>query len=88
LGSIGGSNLGSARDSIKESSLTTKASNVLEVVAIRCPVNVVVWIKFEIHVAIFTQNLKLSILRLPLIASQTLPGAPSNQIEQTGSIKE
>jgi hypothetical protein len=35
----------------------------------------------------FIQNLKLSILRLPLIVSQTLPGAPSNQTEQTGSIK-
>ena len=51
LGSIGGSNLGSAGDSSKESSLTTKASNVLEVVVIRSPVVVVVWIKFETHFA-------------------------------------
>jgi hypothetical protein len=34
LGSIGGSNLGSARDSTKESSLTSKAFNVLGAVAI------------------------------------------------------
>ncbi len=61
----------------------------LEVVATLCPVNVVVWIKFEIHFAKFyTEVKKLSILRLPLIvSSQTLPGVPSNQTEQTGSIK-
>jgi len=53
LGSIGGSNLGSTGDSIKELSLTTKASNVLEVIAIRSPVDVVVWIKFETHFAKF-----------------------------------
>ena len=34
LGSIGGSNLGSAGDSTKESSLTSKAFNVLGVVGI------------------------------------------------------
>jgi len=46
--------LGSAGDSTKESSLTTKASNVLEVIAIRSPVIVVaVWIKFETHFAKF-----------------------------------
>jgi hypothetical protein len=58
LVSIGGSNLGSAGDSIKESSLTTKAPNVLEVIAIRCPVNVVVWIEFKIHFAKFYTKLK------------------------------
>jgi hypothetical protein len=34
LGSVGGSNVGSAGDSNKESSLTSKAFNVLGVVAI------------------------------------------------------
>jgi hypothetical protein len=53
LGSIGGSNLESAGDSTKELSLTTKASNVLEVVAIHSLVDVVVWIKFETHFAKF-----------------------------------
>jgi hypothetical protein len=58
LGSIGGSNLGSAGDSIKESSLTTKASNVLGVIAIRCPAIVVDWIEFEIHFANFYREVK------------------------------
>jgi hypothetical protein len=49
LGLIGGSNLGSAGDSSKESSLTTKASIVLEVVAIRIPVVVFVGFGFKIH---------------------------------------
>ena len=51
LGSIGGSNLGSAGDSTKESSLTTKAFNVLGVVAILKPVNVFMGIKFKTHFA-------------------------------------
>jgi hypothetical protein len=40
LGSIGSSNLGSAGDSTTESSLTSKAFNVLEVVVILRPVDV------------------------------------------------
>jgi hypothetical protein len=49
LGSIVGSNLESAGDSSKESPLTTKAFNVLEVVAIRIPVVVFVGIDFKIQ---------------------------------------
>jgi hypothetical protein len=51
LGSIGGSNLGSAGDSTKESSFTSKAFNVLGVVAILRPVKVFVGIKFKTHFA-------------------------------------
>ncbi len=51
LGSISGSNLGSAGDSTKESSLTTKAFNVLGVVAILRPVDVFKGIKFKTHFA-------------------------------------
>ncbi len=88
LGSIGGSNLGSTGDSIKESSLTTKASNVLEVVAIRSPVVVVVWIIFEIQFAKFYTEVKTIYLAATAdVSCRTLPGAPSNQTEQTGSIK-
>jgi hypothetical protein len=53
LGSIGGSNLGSAGDSTIESSLTSKAFNVLGVVAILRPVGVLVGIKFKTHFAKF-----------------------------------
>ncbi len=58
MGSICSSNVGSAGDSIKESSLATKDYNVLEVVATLCPVNVVVWIKLEIHFAKFYMEVK------------------------------
>jgi hypothetical protein len=51
LGSIGGSNLGSAWDSTKESFTTYKAFNVLWVVAILRPADVFVGIKFKTHFA-------------------------------------
>ncbi len=54
LGSIGGSNLGSAGDSTKESSLTSKAFNVLGVVVIHRPVDVLKGIKFKTQ---FAKNL-------------------------------
>jgi hypothetical protein len=56
LGSIGGSNLGSAGDSTTESSLTSKAFNVLGVVVILRPVDVFKGIKFKTHFAkIYTE---------------------------------
>jgi hypothetical protein len=51
LGSIGSPNFGSAGDSSKESSLTSKAFNILEVIAILRPVDVFVGIKFKTHFA-------------------------------------
>ena len=66
LGSIGGSNLGSAGDSTKESSLTSKAFNVLGVVAILRPVDVFKGIKFKTH---FAKNLHGNYFILPLIFS-------------------
>ncbi len=54
LGSIGGSNIGSVRESTKESSLTSKAFNVLGVVVILRPVDVLKGIKFKTN---FAKNL-------------------------------
>jgi hypothetical protein len=52
LGLIGGSNLGLAGNSTKESSFTTsKAINVLGVIAILRPVDVFMGIKFKTHSA-------------------------------------
>ena len=71
--------MGSSGDSIKESSLTTKASNVLEVVVIRCLVVVVVWIKFEIHFAKFYAEVK--IIYLAATADRFLPNSPRSSFQ-------
>jgi hypothetical protein len=56
LGSIGGSNLGPPGTLFQESSLTSKAFNVLGVVVILRPVNVLKGIKFKTHFAkIYTE---------------------------------
>ena len=65
---IGGSNLGSTGDSTKESTLTSKASSVLGVVAILGPVDVCIGIKFETHFAKSVTRY-LNYLSLPLTFS-------------------
>jgi hypothetical protein len=50
-------NLGSAGDSTKESSLTSKAFNVLGVIAILKPVEVFVGIKFKTHFVKMLHNI-------------------------------
>jgi hypothetical protein len=83
LVSIGGSNLGSAGDSFKVSSFTTKASNVLEVIAIRSPVVVVIWIKFETHFAkSVTRYLNYLVRHGPFFIELSQELLPTKQNEQ------
>ena len=86
LGSIGGSNVGSAGDSTTESSLTSKAFNVLGVVVILRPVDVLKGVKFKTHFA-----KKLHGKLIYLAADLFLPNSPrsslSTQTIHTGSIK-
>jgi hypothetical protein len=86
LGSIGGSNLGSAGDSTTESSLTSKAFNVLGVVVILRPVDVFKGDQIQNSFCEkFTRKL------IYLAADLFLPNSPrsslSTQTIHTGSIK-
>jgi hypothetical protein len=83
LGLIGGSNLGSAGDSTKESSLTSKAFNVLGVVAILRPVDVFVGIKFKTHYAkSVTRHLNYLVRRGPFLVELSQELSPTKQNEQ------
>jgi hypothetical protein len=77
LGSIGGSNLGSARDSTIESSLTSKAFNVLVVVAILRPVGVFVGIKFKL----ILQKFYTGIRTIYFAADLFLPNSPRSSLQ-------
>ena len=83
LGSIGGSNLGSDGDSTKESSLTSKAFNVLGVVAILRPVEVFVGIKFKTHFAKnVTQYFNYLVCREPFLVELSQELSPTKQNKQ------
>jgi hypothetical protein len=82
LGSIGGSNLGSAWNSTIESFTTHIALNVLWVV-VNLPVDVYVWIKIKTHFAkIVTQQLNYLVRRGPFLVKLSQEFSPTEQDKQ------
>ena len=83
LGSIGGSNLGSAGDSTIETFTTYKAFNVLWVVVILRPVDVFIGIKIKTHMAkSVTQYLNYPVHRGPFLVELSQELSPTKQKEQ------
>ena len=83
LGSIGGSNLGSAGDSTIESFTTYKAFNVLWVVVILRHVDVFVGIKIKTHFSkSVTQYLNYLVHRRPFLVELSQELSPTKQNEQ------
>jgi hypothetical protein len=82
LGSIGGSNLGSAWNSTIESFTARKAVIVLWVVVI-LPVDVYVWIKIKTHFAkSVTLQLNYLVRRGPFLIELSQEFSPTEQNEQ------